>query len=171
MRHPQKGQRGARFLTTGAGYSTVKIQHHQWATRLLHSMSWAQRTHHLSFSRAHLCVMKAVVTFNSLRQHTFSLEKGDNILLLLLLEIRTWKDRLEESNSVLLLSYSRGCTTTWAGRTALSRGEKGENSWRATPTPACSNVMTVTKLLASSFSCHGSKCSPPPPWRKGYKIT
>lgn len=78
---PTEGtRRGTRFLTTGAGYSTVKIQHHQWASRLLHSVSWAQRTHHFSFSRAHFCVIETVFTFNSFPQHLLLTKKGIIIL-------------------------------------------------------------------------------------------
>lgn len=167
---PWKGQKDAKALTTGAGYSTVKIQHHQRQPGC-YTACCEPKGHITSVSQEHdISVMETVVTFDSFPQHTSSLQKGgNNTLLLLVLEIWTWKDRQEEFNWVLLLlGYSRGCTTKWAGRTTPSRGEKRENSQSTTLTPACSNVSTVTKLLASSFSCCGNKCSPS--WRKRYKI-
>lgn len=168
MGHPQKGQRNAKGLTTRAGYHTVKIQHHQRQPGC-YTAHRGLRGHITSVSQECDISVSWKLLSHSFPQHTSSLQKGDNnILLLLLLEIWTSKDRQEEFNLVLLLHYSRGCTTKWAGRTTLSRGEKEENSQSTTLTPACSNVSTVTKLLASSFFCCGNKCIPS--WRKGYKI-
>jgi len=96
----------------------------------------------------------------SLLQH-HPLQKGDsNILVLLLVGRWTWEDRPEKFNPVLPRTW--GATPEAAQLSgALNGGGKGGNSKSTAPIPACSKILTVTKLLASSFSWHGSKCRLP----------